>query len=127
MSRGANGAYECSRCFFSGSVCVANAALLFVIVAGFFRAANSIYSRAQHRTIARVIVMALSMVMVLSSLAVCLFVPMFLATAFGLVTTPEGVAVCVAVSSVIGLCVLIYVTRSPAGRRYSQLGVWGRG
>jgi len=106
---------------------LANTALLFVIVAEFFRTANSIYERPLHRRFARVIVMALSTVMVVVSLAVGLFVPMFLAAAFGIATTQEGVAVCVAVSSVIGLTVLIYAARSPAGRRYSQLGVWGRG
>jgi len=106
---------------------LANTALLFVIVAGFFRAANSIYSRTQHRTIARVIVMALSVFMVPLSVAVGLFVPMFLAAAFGLVTTQEGVAVCVVVSSVIAICVMIQAVQSPAGRRYSELGVWGRG
>jgi hypothetical protein len=110
-----------------GAGMLVNTALLFVIIAGFFRAASGIYSQRLHRTIARVIVMALSAAMVLASIAVGLFVPMFLASSLGLATTQESIAVCVALASMIGLCVLIYAARSPAGRRYSQLGVWGRG
>lgn len=121
------GGVSVQQVLLSGIGMLANTALLFVIVAGFLRAANSIYSRAQHGTIARVSVMALSIVMAPAVFAVGLFVPMFLALALGLVTTQEGFAVCIAVSSVIGLYVVIYAARSPAGRRYSQLGVWGRG
>ena len=106
---------------------LANTALLAAIVTGFFRVSNAIYTRAHQKAAARVIVMGLSIVMVLVSISVGLFMPLFLAAALGLLTTQTGSAICISLASVIGILVLIYAVRSPAGRRYAQLGVWGRG
>jgi hypothetical protein len=105
---------------------LANTALLVVVVTGFFRASSAIFTRVQHRAVARVIVMALSILMVILSISVGLFMPLFLAAALGLVATQTGSAICVSIASVIGLIVVIYAVRSPAGRRYAQLRVWGR-
>jgi uncharacterized BrkB/YihY/UPF0761 family membrane protein len=103
----------------------ATAVALALLLGGFFRLANRVHARVENKWAGRLLVILLGV----SVLLVCLFLgviaPILLARFYGGVTTLEGLQAYVGASSIIGLCVIFYTARTPAGQQYAKAGIWG--
>lgn len=107
-----------------GAGFLANTVLLFIVVAGFFRAASRIWERAPSKRIARLIVLPMSVLTAVLSFTIAMIVPVSLAGVCGILNSKESLLLCALISSAVGIGVFIYAARTPAGQRYSQMNLW---
>jgi hypothetical protein len=103
-----------------------NTAILFLIVSGYLRAANSTWARVHNKTVARAILIPLSVVGAVLVFTVSMLLPLWVASYSGVLRSKESLLGLALLLLAVLVGVLIFAVRSPAGRRYAELRIWGQ-